>query len=67
MILKSTTYGYLPLCTPKKGEPWFAGNVTIGYTAGDTRTEFVKACGQPWDELKKEGWLVVRVKVELAA
>lgn len=65
-IVKQSTFGYLPFCTPKKGKPWFAGNVTIGYTAADARTEFVKACGQEWDDLKREGWRVVRVEVSLA-
>lgn len=74
MITRHTTFGYLPLCTPKEGTPWFAGNVTIGYTAADARVAFTKACtGHPeyqssdWDDLKKEGWRIVRVKVELAA
>lgn len=66
MILECSTFGYLPLCTPEKGKPWFAGNVTIGYTAGDARSEFVKTCGQGWEDLKKEGWRIVRVKVSVA-
>jgi hypothetical protein len=63
MISERSTFGYLPLCTPEKGKPWFAGNVTIGFTAGDARAAFVEACGQPWEELKKEGWRIVRVKI----
>lgn len=66
MITKQTTYGYLPFCTPEKGSPWFAGNVTIGYTAKDTRDAFIRACGQSWEVLKREGWRIVRVKVTLA-
>lgn len=73
MLLECSTFGYLPLCTPEKGKPWFAGNVTIGYTAGDARVDFTKACtGNPhyetrdWEALKKEGWRIVRVKVSAA-
>lgn len=66
MITKQTTYGYLPFCTPKKGNAWFACNVTIGYSMKDAREAFVKVCGQSWEELKREGWRIVRVKIELA-
>lgn len=66
MITKQTTYGYLPFCTPAKGKPWFAGNVTIGFTAKDSRDAFIRACGQSWEVLKREGWRIVRVKIELA-
>lgn len=66
MITKQTTYGYLPRCTPEKGQPWFAGNVTVGYTAKDSREAFVRACGQTWESLKKEGWRIAKVKIELA-
>lgn len=66
MIVQHTTFGYLPFCTPKKGRPWFAGNVTVGYTANDARSDFVKVCGQDWESLKKEGWRIVRVKIERA-
>jgi hypothetical protein len=73
MLAVTTTFGYLPLCTPEKGSPWFAGNVTIGYTASDARVAFTKACtGNPsyetrdWDALKKEGWRIVRVKISEA-
>jgi len=65
-ITKQTTYGYLPFCTPSKGRPWFAGNITLGYTMKDSREAFVKACCQDWESLKKEGWRIVRVKVYLA-
>lgn len=65
-----TEYGYLPKCTPKEGKPWFAGCVTVGYSAQDTRVAFTKHCtGYPeydpkcWDDLKKEGWRIVRVKI----
>lgn len=66
MLTKNTTFGYLPFCTPMNGKPWFAGNVTIGYTASDARKAFEKVCGQEWEALKKEGWRIVRVKVEIA-
>lgn len=63
-------FGYLPLCTPDKGKPWFAGSVSVGYSAQDTRVEFTKLCsGQSeyitseWEALKKEGWRIVRVAV----
>lgn len=65
MLTKPITYGYLPFCTPNKGKPWFASNIVIGYTAKDARANFVRVCGQSWDILKKEGWRIVRVKVEL--
>lgn len=66
MITEQTTFGYIPLCTPKTGKPWFAGNVVIGYTAADARAAFVELCGYTWDELKKEGWRIVRVKISTA-
>lgn len=66
MITKHATYGYLPFCTPKEGTPWFAGNVTVGYTAKETREAFAIQCGDDWKSLKKEGWRIVRVKIEVA-
>jgi hypothetical protein len=66
MITKQNTYGYLPFCTPDKGHPWFAANVVIGDTAKDTRYAFTQACGQSWETLKREGWRIVRVKIDLA-
>jgi hypothetical protein len=62
--------GWLPLCEPEKGEPWFAGCVPVGYTQKETREAFTKHCtGRPgyerkcWDDLRKEGWRIVRVRI----
>lgn len=63
-ITKQTTFGWLPLCTPDRGRPWFASNVTIGYTMKDCRDAFVRACGQSWESLKREGWKIVRVEIK---
>lgn len=72
-MARLTEFGYLPMCTPATGKPWFAGSVAVGYSAQDTRVEFTKLCsGQTeyqtseWNALKKEGWRIVRVKVSIA-
>lgn len=69
MIGQLNFVGYLPKCTPAKGNPWFAGNVPVGYTAQDCRVEFTERCTgkkyspEDWDGLKKEGWRIVKVSI----
>lgn len=69
-MVAHSEFGYLPMCTPAEGKPWFAGSVSVGYSAMDARTEFTKMVhGQKdyipsqWEDLKKDGWRIVRVKV----
>jgi hypothetical protein len=59
---------FAPMCTPEKGEPWFAISF-VRYYMRDARDAFIKASGgngNPiaiWNTLRSEGWRIVRVKV----
>lgn len=53
---------WIPMCIPKKGEPWFWPQ-GIRDTQKETRSNFVKHCHEEWPALRKDGWRIVRVKL----
>lgn len=53
---------WIPMCVPKNGRPFFFDRC-IRDLRRDALADFAKYCCVEWQELRKEGWRIVRVRL----
>lgn len=61
--MKHEELAFIPMCIPEKGAPWFFA-AGVRYMQRDARKDFEKHCCVEWKVLRKEGWRIVRVRLE---
>lgn len=60
--MKHEQLAWVPMCIPDKGSPFFF-DLGVRGRQREARDAFIKYCGMPWAELRKEGWRIVRVRL----
>lgn len=60
--MKYDELAWVPMLIPDKGSPFFF-QAGVRNMKRDARNDFAKHCGMEWNELLKEGWRIVRVRL----